>query len=132
MKKVTFNSLVRDKIPDFLESKGCFVEQTVLLDDVFEKALKSKLIEEADEVRKAASKKELIEEIADLQEVINALLEFHAIDQNEIERAQLKKIEAKGGFERRIFVSEISFEDQNPIALYYQKNSSKYDIKEKS
>lgn len=128
MKTVFFNALVRDKIPDFLESKECVVHKIILGDDAFDQALREKLIEESAEVRLATSKDELIEELADLQEVIQALLRHHSIDKSDLEAIQLKKREAKGGFQNRTFVSEINFEDQNPISEYYQKNSEKYKI----
>ncbi len=130
MKKVFFNALVRDKMPAFLESKECIVHKTILNDEAFGRALRAKLVEECSEVRLALSKDELIEELADLQEVIEVLLQLHAIQKSDIEMVQLKKREAKGGFEGRVFVSEINFEDENPIAQYYQKNSEKYKIQE--
>jgi predicted house-cleaning noncanonical NTP pyrophosphatase (MazG superfamily) len=130
MKKILFNKLVRDKIPDFLENKGTLVEKTVLSDDaVFDRALREKLAEESHEVRLADSKDALIEELADLQEVIDTLLLLNTIQKSEIELAQSKKRETKGGFEKRIFVSEITCEDENPMLLYYQRN--KYNILEK-
>ena len=131
MKKVSFNCLVRDKLPAFLESKECIVHKAVLSNEEFDRALREKLIEESTEVRLAFSKDELIEELADLQEVVEALLRFHSIDKNDVKEAQLKKRETKGGFEHRTFVSEINFEDQNPIAQYYQRNPEKHQIKEK-
>ncbi len=130
MKKVSFNALVRDKIPDFLESKECIVQKTILSAEDFDRALREKLIEESAEVRLALSKDALIEELADLHEVIDALLRHLSIDKGDVVAAQLKKKETKGGFENRIFVSEINFEDQNPIACYYQKNSKKYKIQD--
>lgn len=122
MKKVSFNKLVRDLIPAFLESKECLVKKTILSDDaIFDRSLREKLIEECNEVSLAGSKDALIEELADVQEVIDALISLHAIQKSDIEIVQLKKRKEKGGFEKRFFVSEISFEDENSIAQYYQK-----------
>ena len=130
MKKVFFKKLVRDNIPAFLESQECIVHKTILSDEAFDRALREKLVEECNEVQLAGSKDALIEELADVQEVIDALISLHAIQKSAIKEAQIKKQKSKGSFEERFFISEINFEDENPIALYYQKNSEKYEIQE--
>jgi len=68
-----YNKLVRDRIPEIIRSGGkqCGIE--TMPEAEYRQALLQKLVEEAQEARQAAPD-ELITELADLQEVIAALL----------------------------------------------------------
>ena len=70
------NKLVRDRIPDLLRKKGIKYETCTLSTEEYRQALRQKLMEEAQEVAEA-SEVNLVEEIADLFEVIDALIEVY-------------------------------------------------------
>lgn len=96
------NKLIRDKLLSAIADSGCQYEIEILSKTEYLKALKKKLVEEADEVTTAVSHPEIIEELADLQEVIDTLLSVLNISQDEIFRKQKLKREEKGGFEGKI------------------------------
>lgn len=62
--------------------------------------LRQKLTEEAHEIVGATDRESLIEELADVQEVIIALAKHHKISVTDIEARRQKKLSDKGGFER--------------------------------
>jgi len=97
----TYNKLVRDKIPEIIKQAGKQCEIATLGDRDYQEALREKLIEEATEVANA-SPEELIQELADLYEVIDALLIATGIDEETIRAQQKQKQEERGGFQRKI------------------------------
>jgi predicted house-cleaning noncanonical NTP pyrophosphatase (MazG superfamily) len=102
MKKV-YNKLVRDRIPEIIEAAGkqCAVE--ALSEKKYQQALRQKLIEEAHEAAEADNQ-ELTKELADLLEVIDALMEVHQINPATVRAEQEHRRAERGGFEQRIFL----------------------------
>jgi predicted house-cleaning noncanonical NTP pyrophosphatase (MazG superfamily) len=98
--------LVRDRIPEFMRAEGLVPIVRMVSGDEHCKALKFKLVEEADEVLTAPPEK-LMEEIADVQEVIAALIEAAGIDVDCLREIQEKKREEKGGFEEGVWFEGI-------------------------
>lgn len=97
----TYNKLVRDKIPEMIKQAGKQCEIATLRDREYQEALREKLIEEATEVA-SASPEEFVQELADLYEVIDALLIATGIDEETILAQQKQKHEERGGFQKRI------------------------------
>lgn len=93
-----FNKLVRDKIPDNIESGGEIVNIVQLSGESLLKALRDKLVEEAFEVLDATSEEDILEELADVSEVINGILNQLGVDQNELLMIQERKFSKAGGF----------------------------------
>jgi predicted house-cleaning noncanonical NTP pyrophosphatase (MazG superfamily) len=100
MERRIFNKLIRDHIPDGIEKNRNY-EVVVMSDDEFDLALREKLVEEAQEARQAGVT-ELIFELADVQEVMQALMELHQITPAQLEYEQRKKHQSRGGFEKRL------------------------------
>lgn len=71
MKKV-FNKLVRDKIPEIIENNNEVAVTKILSDKDYQNELIKKLLEEYNEVLNARGK-DLLEELADMLEVIDAI-----------------------------------------------------------
>jgi predicted house-cleaning noncanonical NTP pyrophosphatase (MazG superfamily) len=92
-----FNKLGRDAIPDLLKKSGIVVHTKELIAEQLTQALRDKLIEEAHECAAAQSIENLKEELADVMEVITAVLEYHNITYAEIENIRLAKHKLKGG-----------------------------------
>lgn len=99
------NKLWRDNLPKKMAIHGSVVHITRLNDAEYDFQLRIKLQEEAEEVKSAQSTQDLIEEIADVYEVIDALIALHKIDKQAIIDAQTKKRLDRGGFEGRTFVT---------------------------
>lgn len=105
MKDKVYNKIVRTNVPEIIKSEGktCYYIElyTSTEEDlaIVKNLLKDKIIEEAQEVRNAKNKWELLEEIADLLDVIDELLRLEplgAIEQVKTLRAA-KNI-TKGAF----------------------------------
>ncbi len=91
--------LVRDKIPEIIKSEYGYVDFYKADEKELKKFLFEKLVEESDEVYEAKNKIELMEEIADLLEVIYAVLKYENISLEEVEQIRKEKLEKKWWFE---------------------------------
>ena len=90
-----YNKLVRDNIPDILEEKGKeYVGHTASDKEEFFTKLKEKLQEEVDEFLETPS----IEELADIQEVLDALAYSVGSDAAEVATVKEKKAASSGRF----------------------------------
>ena len=99
-KRIIHNKLVRDKIPEIIENSGkCAVIRTLSRDEYLE-MLDRKLTEELNEYLSDKS----MEEIADLLEVIHAVVKARGSSMEEVEKIRLQKKEKRGGFEKKIFL----------------------------
>jgi predicted house-cleaning noncanonical NTP pyrophosphatase (MazG superfamily) len=98
-----YHKLVRDRIPEIIRQSGIECETAVLSDAEYCQALRQKLIEEAAEVA-AADGENLIRELADLYEVIDALMASYGISGDRILNAQAKRRENRGGFAQKIML----------------------------
>ncbi|MCR8659326.1 nucleoside triphosphate pyrophosphohydrolase [Paenibacillus endoradicis] len=103
----TYNKLVRDKIPQIIEASGKTCEVKILDDEAYEESLKAKLIEEMNEVQTAKSDEELIEELADLYEVLCSLVARKGYSQEEFLDVVNSKNEKKGRFREKVFLLNV-------------------------
>ncbi len=99
----TYDKLVRDKIPEYLESKGVKYKAHTADESEYWTKLKAKLSEEAGEFSQTNPSKE---ELADILEVIYAIIDHLKIDKAELEAARLSKLQNRGGFKKRIILEE--------------------------
>jgi predicted house-cleaning noncanonical NTP pyrophosphatase (MazG superfamily) len=95
-----FNKLVRDRIPELIAAEGRPYEVRALRDAEFRSALEEKLIEEVAEFRAGGGTAELV----DVLEVVHALARLEGVDPAELEQRRRAKAEARGGFDRRLFL----------------------------
>lgn len=128
MKRRTFlqNKLWRDKVVPWLEDSGSIIEWKKLDDVEFDKALRSKLQEETEEVIAASSQKELTHELADVLEVMITLGNLYHISLSDMIKAQEKKKQERGGFEERKFVIKASHIIGSFGELYFLKDPQKH------
>ena len=101
------NKLVRDKIPDVIRAKGQVPVMRRIEGAEYRVALQKKLREEVDEVMVAATPEEILAELADCLEVIEALSKDlnYTMDQLHLQKA-LKK-QDRGGFDQKIFLERV-------------------------
>lgn len=86
-----YSKLIRDNIPDLLDKNNLSYKVKILNHDQYKQGLKWKLIEEAGEVFTTDNKEDLIEEIADVYEVIEAILEANNITSDDVNLVKEKK-----------------------------------------
>lgn len=100
---ITYNKLVRDKIPEIIESDGKTCKTELLSDEEYIKMIDAKLDEELAEYHKDQN----IEELADLMEVIYAAALARGYSLEDLEMVREKKVQERGGFEKRILLREV-------------------------
>lgn len=105
MEKI-YNKLVRDKIPEIIENDGETPIVRVLNDNEYKKELEKKLKEEYEEVLLAKDKKERLEELADMLEVIRTLALLEDEDIQSVINIMDKKREKRGGFTKKLFLEK--------------------------
>jgi predicted house-cleaning noncanonical NTP pyrophosphatase (MazG superfamily) len=109
--KQEFNKLVRDKIPEFIEEGGEVVNIVKLEKESIVLALKDKLIEESFEVFDSNDENELLSELADVSEVVDAMLHHLGIEKESLLQRQEKKRSKVGGF----LEGKILLDTENPL-----------------
>ena len=107
MKTKKYNKLVRDKIPEIIQkdSKDCVIRN--ISDEEKLNYLFEKLFEESEELKSSRT----IEELADVQEVINAIAKELNISLEELEKVRKQKALERGGFEKGIVLIETTEKD---------------------
>jgi len=103
MAKVFHRKLIRDKIPQVIEAAGDKYEVRVMGKKEYEKELKKKLVEESKELNKTPKEK-LLNEMADVLELLKSISEFYKINFKLIEEKQVQKRKERGGFKKRLFL----------------------------
>lgn len=127
-----FSKLCRDKTIERMSKWNCKLHLKELSDTEYNNQLRLKLLEEADEVQEANSREELVEEIADVLEVLDALCKANAISQDEVTTVQTEKRKTRGGFDNRIFVTTAELPEDCHWVDYYVENPKKYPEIKKS
>lgn len=103
MEVITYNKLVRDRIPEIIEKDGKTCETEVLSDDDYLVMLDAKLDEELAEYHQDKN----IEELADLIEVIYAVAEARGYSIEQLESVRKEKAEKRGAFKEKIFLKTV-------------------------
>lgn len=97
-----YHKLVRDNIPKKIESNGEKAAYHIATDAEYWLKLKEKLLEEVSEFNQA----ENAEELADIFEVIEAIVEYKKFDPNIIAQLKADKAEKNGKFKNKIILDE--------------------------
>ena len=100
-----YYKLVRDLIPIVIQQAGGLARVRHVLRSEANALLAQKLIEEAFEVRSALDE-ELIEELADILEVVDAIRSHAGINKAALERLREEKAREAGGFDQLIYLEE--------------------------
>ena len=98
-----YHKLVRDWIPQIIESTGKQCKTQILSDEQYLQMLDEKLAEELGEYQES----HCLEELADLYEVMRAVVQARGWDMDQLEAVRLEKYEKRGGFHRRILLTEV-------------------------
>ena len=98
-----YNKLVRDRIPEIIELDGKKCTYETLSDEKYMGLLDQKLSEELSEYQESKS----LEELADLLEVMQAVVKARGWTLEELEQVRADKAAKRGGFEKKILLKEV-------------------------
>lgn len=99
-----YNKAIRDKIPEIITQSGKECNVKKLSDEQFLEKLEAKLSEEVSEYLESNS----LEELADIQEVINRILELKGVSKEKLSEIQTMKRDERGGFDNNLFLMDTS------------------------
>lgn len=102
-----YNKLVRDGIPEIIEATNKKYSLKELEPFEHDVEIKRKLVEEIVEYQEATTNEDAIEELADLLELIYAVLPLHGSTMEELEEFRVKKRDKRGGFEKGYYLIEV-------------------------
>lgn len=95
-----YRKLVRDKIPTIIENNGEEAIIEVLGDSQYKEELDKKILEEINEYLASDEP----EELADVLEVLYAILEYKQITMEDLECIREQKKEKRGAFKDRLYL----------------------------
>ena len=99
-----YHKLVRDRIPEMIEATGKTCRTEVLDNKTYLQLLDEKLNEELAEYQESKS----MEELADLLEVMEAVVAARGYTWEQLQAAKDEKKAARGGFAEKILLLEVS------------------------
>ena len=99
--RIEYNKLIRDKIPEIIEKAGKSYQIEIMSDDEYRKSLLNKLVEEAQETVDA-NPSNLRVELADLYEVIDAIMITFNISKEDVIQIKKQRQEERGAFSKRL------------------------------
>ncbi|WDV46426.1 nucleoside triphosphate pyrophosphohydrolase [Clostridiaceae bacterium M8S5] len=104
--EIVYDKLVRDLIPDIIESDGKNCKTHIAKDEEYKQRLISKLYEETIEFIAHPCE----EEMADILEVLDALIDYYDFSRQNLYDIKNNKNALRGKFEKRIVLEKV-FED---------------------
>ena len=122
-----YDKLVRNKIPGFHKEAGHDIVYRRLRVVELAEALARKLQEEAQEVFDATTPAGLIEEIADVQQVIDDLCVVSGISKQKVFDVMTDKAERKGNFLAGRYIETVTMpNEQDEWVAYCRASPEKY------
>ncbi len=101
-----YGKLVRDRVPAIIEEEGRKAKTRQATESEYSRLLMNKLDEEVSELSHAKGDK-LVEECADVLEVLDAILAVNGKTIEEAFAVKKEKKKERGGFEKRIVLVEV-------------------------
>ena len=110
MASIQYDKLIRDNIPDIIEKSGkSAVVETLDLEN-YAKKLSEKLQEEVGEFLVEfdnENDEEAVKELADIVEVVYAILDMIGVDKDAFEKIRQAKVLKNGAFNKRLLLKEV-------------------------
>jgi predicted house-cleaning noncanonical NTP pyrophosphatase (MazG superfamily) len=107
MKKIKYNKLIRDKIPEIIRRDNAVPKISYLNNKRFIVELKKKLLEEGSELQETNDKKSVLNELSDILEIIQSIAKTEKILWRNVEEKRKLKNKERGGFKKKIFLKEV-------------------------
>ena len=103
MQMKEYNKLIRDRVVQSIEKDGRIAITRKLDDQEYTDELRKKLLEEVKELLNAHGDA-IVEEMADVYEVLEHLLAVYQIEEEDLLIVKAKKAQIKGKFKKRLFL----------------------------
>jgi predicted house-cleaning noncanonical NTP pyrophosphatase (MazG superfamily) len=100
---IRYDKLVRDRIPEIIETNGERCTVRTLTDEEYAQRLDEKLAEELAEYRENGD----VEELVDLIELVRAIVAQQGMSWDEFERMREHKATERGGFRNRLLLEAV-------------------------
>ena len=94
------SKLIRDRIPDIIKASGSTPQTHIANEEEYKAKLNEKLKEEVSEFIENSTE----EELADILEVISAIIDAKNFNKDKIENLRIKKAEERGSFKKRVIL----------------------------
>ena len=102
-----YNKMIRDNIPEIIAASNKKANVRTLSNDEFFYELKKKLIEESTELLETSSKEDVIEELADIYELIEFIKKEAGIDEAAVLKFKEEKNKKRGSFIKKLFLESV-------------------------
>lgn len=103
------NKLIRDNVPNSIREQGRTLNIIIRDDATFQKEIFNKLLDEAKEVIESQNDtQQLLEELADVLEVIDSIVNFKKLNFDQIKKIQTDKRNKWGGFDQKIWLESVT------------------------
>lgn len=97
-----YNKLVRDNIPEIMIKNGAKPVTRILSEEEYLSELNKKLLEEVNEYLES----EDVMEIADIEEVLLAILKTKRVSLEDFNELRIDKVNKRGAFDKKIFLEK--------------------------
>ncbi len=118
--------LVRNRTNERLLKKNVHMQFRIVDMPEYIKLLKVKLMEEAQEAAEAQDTTELVDELADVMEVIHSLIKATGISLDAIEQSRQEKLETRGSFDSRTYSEFVDIDTDHYLYEHYKNNPKRY------
>ena len=104
MARTYYRKLIRDRIPEIVAARGLRCRTRRLSPAAYARALKEKVLEESRELLGARGRAAVLNELADLRELLDACRRALGVGPKAFARLVRGKRLARGGFRKRLFL----------------------------
>ena len=126
MIKFICNKLARDKTIEGMAKSAIQTSYKQLQNKELLEELRKKLLEESLEVAEATERTQVVDELADVFEVIDALRAMYRITAAEVSAAKRRIYRKRGGFKKGIFLEAIEMSESNPCVQHFRASPDRY------
>lgn len=120
-KTITLKTLVRDNMVDIIEDGEITTTNKRLEGKEFVQALKQKIADTAKEIGETEHNAEIINELAELGELIDVLMIELQLDPEELFTASQQKRNTNGGYDDRVFLETVTVPENHPDFKQWEK-----------
>lgn len=110
----TYNRLVRDRIPEIIESMGNIAVWQELDDELFGQALRETAVRASQQFAETES----LESLTDLLESLDAWLDLRGLTMDEVMRARAEKRKRCGAYDHRRFLQMVVEGDESQSIMF--------------